>query len=126
MWCVYVHALNTSKLHAKERRAFQYASRCAQCGVELDSSTHVAAHAVRYRWPFFCPRTGTLTLVTTCRKCNSTHQKQDTPEQCCHPQARFWVCCPSKGPNLGRVMRSWCYRSHLADTNDDSDPLPPA
>lgn len=69
---LYVHAVGSTDKHTRERRAFRYAKRCAQCGKRLEKSTHVAAHVVRYDLPNCC--CGDLTLRTCCRSCNSKHQ----------------------------------------------------
>lgn len=115
---LYVHAVNTSRKHAAERRRHVYSTTCAQCGVELDPTTHVAAHVVRYDHPVLLPCVGTLTLVTTCRSCNSRHQGGDSQEVCCESNARFWHTSSPARPLtapppvvLSRVRRLWCWRS---------------
>ena len=109
---LYVHAVGTAKTDSKARREFVYGGVCTQCGTALDATQHVAAHVVRYDWPWCAPCVGTLTLVTTCRSCNSKHQASDDAEPCCFPGARVWTCCPLKEAQsrLGRVWRCWCWR----------------
>lgn len=108
---VYVHAVGTAKTDARPRREFVYSGACTQCGTPVDASKHVAAHVLRYDWPWCVPCVGTLTLVTTCRSCNSKHQVSDESEPCCFPGARFWTWRPLRhGARLGRVWRCWCWR----------------
>ena len=90
---IFVHAVNTSGQHSKERRALVHYSNCTQCGTSVGPSTHVAAHVTEYRWPMLCPTHGTLTLTTTCRRCNGAQQETGETEPACYPKARFWVCC---------------------------------
>lgn len=116
---LFVHAVNTSGLHQKERRALKHSTRCLQCGALVGAATHVAAHVTEYRWPIFCLARGTLTLITTCKRCNGLQQERGSVEPCCYPRARFWVCLPPSGPNLARVWLPWCYRHHVP-----SDELP--
>ena len=74
---------------AAARRAHTYADRCAQCGVELTPTTHVAAH-VRVWGPCWC---GAPTLRTTCKACN--HARSTRP--------RWFV---GLTPRLRRLRRS--------------------
>ena len=70
----YVHAVNTTEKHAKQRKKHKYSKRCSQCFKKLDENTHVAAHVVAY--PCFCFNCcfGILTLKTTYKKCNSKNK----------------------------------------------------
>ena len=108
---LFVHAVGTTGLHTRARRRHVYDSHCAQCGVLLNQSSHVAAHVVRYECPFCVPNLGVLTLTTTCRSCNSQHQKAEENEACCLPKARFWKHpFYKKTVFLNRVRRFWCWR----------------
>ena len=70
----FTHAVNTSGLHTTERRHFQYADACSQCGESLDASTHVASHVMAYPvYPLNCC-VAHMSLQTCCRSCNSKHQ----------------------------------------------------
>ena len=74
--CVHyhVHAVGTTGLHAAERRRFEYAAACAQCGAALDETTHVASHVLSYPcYPLNCC-VARLSLQTCCRSCNGKHQ----------------------------------------------------
>ena len=75
MCCLFVHAEGTTGMHAKERREHVYAGKCAQCGKELDASSHVAAHMEAY--PCGNPCLGFMTLRTTCRGCNNYRKKEN-------------------------------------------------
>jgi len=118
---VYVHAVGTTGRHRAARRGHAHRAGCLQCGREVDERTRVAAHVVRYRRPLCCPCVGTLTLVTTCRACNSAHQADPdgAPEQCCVPRARIWrraraaqpvVAGATRPASLGGVRTLWCWR----------------
>ena len=114
---LHVHAVNTSGSHASARRKFGYSHFCAQCGCLIENKKNcVAAHAVSYSKPCCSPRTGVLTLVTTCRSCNSAQQVSSQREKCCVPKARFYVFFPSSldsrslPPELEDVKMCWCYR----------------
>ena len=114
---VYVHAIRTSNKDAKQRRSFLHGNKCEQCGVCVDSRTRVAAHVSMYRWPFCLPSTASLTLITTCRKCNSRHRYDpaDSAEECCVPRARIWSRKPlGPTPRISTVRRMWCWR-YVAD-----------
>ena len=70
----HVHAVGTTGLHAAERRRFEYAATCAQCGAALDETTHVASHVLSYPcYPLNCC-VARLSLQTCCRTCNGRHQ----------------------------------------------------
>lgn len=103
--CLYVHAVRTTGMHAKERRHFEYSAKCTQCGVELDDSTHVASHVVAYPcFPLNCC-VGYLSLVTCCRSCNSKHQAEEAGA-CCAADATFCGC--GRSPRLSRVLNCCC------------------
>ena len=70
----YVHAVNTTEKHAKQRKKHKYSKRCSQCFKKLDNDDHVSAHVVAY--PCYCLNCfiGMLTLKTTCKKCNNRNR----------------------------------------------------
>lgn len=107
---LYVHATNTSNLHAKERRAFEYSDRCCQCGAALTDHTRVAAHMVAY--PCFCLNfcLGHLTLKTTCKVCNGANRRGKRVVD-----SSSWLACsaanePFAGPQLGWVCLPCCFQ----------------
>ena len=113
MCFVHVHAVGTTGRHAKERRDFEYAPRCKQCGVALDEGTHVAAHVVTYPCANCC--VGYLSLQTTCRRCNSAHQSEEAG-RCVRDAAFFECCCLPAAPHvrLGWVVHCCCVVHHVS------------
>ena len=113
---LYVHAIGSSGHHERERRHFEYASACVQCGVRLTPETHVAAHVIAY--PCNCCF-GRLSLTTTCRSCNAKHQIRDDTVSCRYAPAssRFVRCC-ARSVSLESVTWPCCYYYKLpGDTN---------
>lgn len=103
---LHVHAVGTTDLHRAERRRHEYAGRCAQCGVAVDESTHVASHVLTY--PCFpvnccCAR---LSLKTCCRACNGRHQAEHAHARC--RATAYFTSCRS-GDRLGCVLFPCCW-----------------
>lgn len=84
MCFLYAHVVGSTDLHNAERRKYEYSNRCQQCGAALTANTHVAAHVVAY--PCGNGLCGFLTLRTTCRACNSSHQSGKKSKK------RSWFC----------------------------------
>ena len=109
MFTLFVHAVNTSGMHRKERLTHSHLAFCSQCGTVVSTGNRVAAHMTRYSSPVCHPYTGTLVLTTTCRACNSSQQATEASEKCCVRDARFLVCYPESGGSLGSVNTLWCW-----------------
>lgn len=76
---LYSHVVGTTGHHEKERRNHTYSEKCIQCGAAVDSTHRVAAHVLKY--PYFNCCFGKLTLVTTCKSCNSKHTTRSSPRK---------------------------------------------
>ena len=72
----FTHAKNSSNMHRKERSKYTHHDKCSQCHQPVSEDTKVAAHVVAY--PCFNPCCGLLTLKTTCKKCNNTHNAESS------------------------------------------------
>eukprot|EP01059_Diplonema_ambulator_P008683 TRINITY_DN18356_c0_g1_i1.p2 TRINITY_DN18356_c0_g1~~TRINITY_DN18356_c0_g1_i1.p2 ORF type:complete len:124 (+),score=14.43 TRINITY_DN18356_c0_g1_i1:25-372(+) len=103
--CVgYRHMSGTTGMDAAERRSFEYASQCSDCGAKLNvdgKQDYVAAHVLAYpccvvNWCIGCP-----VLKTTCKKCNRNEgcffaRTILSGECCCGPLlggCRCQPCC---------------------------------
>ena len=94
--CWHVHMVNTSGADARARRAHAYASRCAQCGADVDAATHVASHVLTY--PLCNMLIARPSLKTCCRSCNGKHQSSEEGARCVG-DAGFCTC--SAGDRVG-------------------------
>ena len=121
---LHVHAVGTTGLHARERRAFVYADHCAQCGVAVDASTRVASHVLTYRCaPLNCC-VASLSLQTCCRRCNARHQVGEAGA-CCARDAAFYASSSSSAPVLARVAPHCCWVTYRVPAPAPA-PAPPA
>ena len=95
----FVHAKNTTGMHQSERRKYDLYKKCSQCGKETSEHDKVAAHTVFY--PCWNPCCGFMSLKTTCKKCNNTHNAESWPTSWFsggmfdHNPNLGWVCWPS-------------------------------
>lgn len=82
-------------MHASQRRKFEYADVCSQCGKACAPTDRVAAHVVRYPC-VWCGLCGTLELTTTCKQCNNSS----------HPNGRTFA--PISAHDHERIGYAWC------------------
>ena len=101
----HVHAVNTTGMHAAERRRFDYADACAQCGAALDAGSRVASHVLTYPcFPYNCCF-ARLSLQTCCRSCNGRHMAREAGA-CCVPG--FAGASPGTALDGGRWVVQCC------------------
>lgn len=111
---VHVHATGTTGEHSAERRHYQYAKTCSQCGVELTPHTHVAAHVISYPCYCFNCCLGILSFKTTCKKCNNANKigkKRIDEHSCMACSARRE---PTISPKLKCVLQPLCCHYQMA------------